>query len=308
MKENTRKIKNWKEYNAALINRGKLTIWFDQSIATGWYNNQQTGKKGRSNTYSDLIIECALTVRCLYRFSLRQTQGFLMSFAEQLAIDFTIPNYTTLSRRASKLNVDLLVLRKPGGQLHILIDSTGLKVYGEGEWKMRIHGKDKRRTWRKLHVAINRETHQIEAIHLTKSNVHDSTQTSNLLRQIPEKIQTVTADKAYDNKHGYAPIVQREAKAIIPLRSGAALQTKNIEPHHAERNRLVREKHFCGGLKNWKIMSGYHKRSLVETAMFRIKTMVGADLQSIKFENQQKEAVIMGKLINKMTQLGMPQY
>ena len=302
-KKNTYRVKNWPEYNRSLVNRGNLTIWFDEDCVKSWANQEKSGRKGRNNTYSDHAIECGLTIRSLFSLTLRQTQGFFEGMKLTMSLAKDVPDYSTLSRRAGKLEVDLGHIRWDS-PINILIDATGLKVYGEGEWKMRTHGKSGRRTWRKMHVGIDRETHEITCISLTKSNVHDSKETANLLSQL-EDVATVTGDKGYDNKDAYDPIAAKSARAIIPVRSGAALKKKNISWGDVERNRIIKETH-CLGKTSWKQGSGYSRRALVENAIGRYKQSLGARLHSKKLENQQTEVRIGAKILNKMTHLGMP--
>ena len=142
------------------INRGNLTLWIDDKAIATWNNQQKNGKRGRDYKYSELAIECALTIRGLLNLTLRKTQGFIEGLIAMLELPISAPDYSTLSRRATitRINLGYLNWSRP---IHILIDTTGLKVFGEGEWKMRTHGKSKRRTWRKLHLAVNRDTHEM---------------------------------------------------------------------------------------------------------------------------------------------------
>lgn len=303
MKKFTYKVRNWKDYNQSLINRGNLTIWIDDDAIAAWHSVEPTGKKGRIFKYSDAAIECALTLRGLLRFPLRQAQGFIEGLFSMLAVKLDVPTYSTLSRRAELLEVVIprLDWSKPA---NIVIDASGLKVFGEGEWKMRVHGKDKRRTWRKIHIGIDRESQEVVAVTLTESNVHDSKETAALLSQI-DSVASVTGDKGYDNKNAYDPIAAKGAKAIVPPRSGAALKLKKISWGDVERNRLVRENHLLG--KNaWKTGSGYTKRVLVETAFCRYKKIIGPMLHSKKLRNQKTEVRLACKILNMMTHLGMP--
>lgn len=297
------RIRNWNQYNRALINRGNLTIWVDEKTVTAWNAVVPTGLKGRIPTFSDVAIECALTLRGILGLPLRQTQGFLEGLFSMLELPLQVPSYATMSRRAAALDVEIPRLdhAKP---VNLLIDASGLKVFGEGEWKCRVHGKDKRRTWRKIHIGIDRESHEIVAVTLTASNVHDSMETANLLNQV-DAIATVTGDKGYDNKNAYNPIAEKGAKAIIPPRSGAALKQKNIGWGDVERNRLVRENHLLGK-DAWKTGSGYTKRSLVETSFSRYKKILGPMLHTRKFGNQKTEVRLAAKILNMMTHLGMP--
>lgn len=302
-KKLTYKVSNWKDYNRSLINRGNLTIWVSEEAIANWNVVQPRGKRGRVETYSDLAIETALMLRGLLGLPLRQTQGFLEGLFHLLHVKLDVPSYSTLSRRAVTLEVELAALPSVKN-IDVVIDATGLKVYGEGEWKVRTHGKDKRRTWRKMHLGINRDSHEIIAISLTESNVHDSIETAALLAQIPA-VASVTGDKGYDNKNAYGPIAERSARAIIPPRSGAALKLKNPSWGDVERNRLIREQHALGK-KLWKKASAYTRRSLVETGIGRYKGILGPRLHARKMERQKVEVRLGAKILNRMTHLGMP--
>jgi len=297
-------IRNWKEYNRALVGRGNLTLWFSDDVIQGWYSGRPESRRGRRFTYSDACIELALTLRTLFRFPLRQTQGFLMGLTSLFRMDLKIPHYSCLSRRAGRLIVDLSRVKKEG-PLDLVVDSTGLKVYGEGEWKVRTHGKDKRRTWRKYHVAIDPSTHEVVTVELTESNYHDSKAVPDLLKGL-ENVGKVYGDGAYPTPASLDAIAKAGGFAVIPPRTGTSIVRKNPSPGEEQRNRLIRERRKAGGKKAWKKESGYHRRSLVETHMFRLKTILGGTLHSKKFENQRTEARLMAKVLNRMTNLGMP--
>jgi IS5 family transposase len=297
------RISNWATYNRALIDRGNLTLWISDEVVSSWGSDVRNGRKGRDFTYSDDAIRTALTLRSLLGLTLRSTQGFLEGLKMFLSLSIEIPCYSTFSRRAGELKVEL-GNRGSSRAKDIVIDATGLKVYGEGEWHVRTHGKTKRRTWRKLHLAIDRKSQEIVAMSLTAANVHDSMETENLLSQAGA-INSVTGDKGYDNRNAYDSIAKRGAKAVIPPRSGAALKRKNLSWGDVERKRLITEKKFWGK-NDWKKVSRYHQRSLVETGIFRFKRIIGGTLHSRNLQNQQTEAKIAVSIINKMTHLGMP--
>jgi hypothetical protein len=166
-KKSLYRIRNWKEYNASLVARGSLTIWMSDDARRGWlYDGAQ--QQGHPIVFSDDAIITALTIRAVYHLPLRQTEGFLLSIFDLLQSDLPVPDYSTLSKRGKGLCVDL---QRHGNDepLHLVIDSSGLKVYGEGEWKVKMHGKSKRRTWRKIHLGINVFTGEIEAEELTEA-------------------------------------------------------------------------------------------------------------------------------------------
>ena len=202
MKKPTHKIyrtTNWPAYNRALINRGNIAIWFDPK--TQWYAEPQ-GKQGRSKTYSDIAIQCCLMIKSLFRLSLRMVTGFVQSLIHLCRLDWTAPDYTTLCRRQKHIDIAISYQKNSDG-LHLLVDSTGLKFLGEGEWKRKKHQPEYRRQWRKLHIGIDAKTLQIRAVQLTTNNVSDSQVLGDLLDQIPqdEQIDSVYTDGAYDTKH-----------------------------------------------------------------------------------------------------------
>lgn len=306
-KKITYRVHNWKDYNRSLINRGNLTIWFSKEAINSWYSKpQKHNKRGRPFTYSNSYIELALTLRTVFHFPLRATQGFLEGFVRLLGLRLKVAHYSRLSRRASGLNIQLRKLKEKGKQpTDLVIDSTGLKIYGEGEWKMRIHGKQKRRTWRKYHVAVDPNSHAVTAVELTGARITDGQVIAALLSE-QKNIGKIYADGAYSYKRCFDAIAAVGGTPLIPIRGGTGLVQKKPSEGEALRNRLLKDIWQAGGTVMWKKTSGYHKRSLVETHMNRLKSILGGSLRSRKFENQQTEARLMGKILNIMTHLGMP--
>jgi hypothetical protein len=167
------RIQNWKEYNKSLIQRGSLTIWFSEDAMKKWVAPREEGKRGRPVIYSDDAILTALVIRSVFHLPLRALQGFLASLFMIMAIGFPVPCYTQISRRSKMRGQGLKKLSRRK-ITDLVIDSTGLKVYGEGEWKVRQHGYSKRRTWRKLHLAICPSTKEIIFEMLTENSVADA--------------------------------------------------------------------------------------------------------------------------------------
>ncbi|MBN2259835.1 MAG: IS5 family transposase [Clostridiales bacterium] len=298
-------IGNWKEYNKSLINRGSITFWFSEEIIKTWGAKKDKNHFGRPLVYSDLAIETSCIIRFFYHLPLRAAQGFLSSLASILRINISIPSYTQVCRRAQKLKLDLKLSNRK--ITDIVFDSSGLKVYGEGEWKMRTHGKSKRRTWRKLHIGICPKTHDIIVSELTENLSHDSKIMPSLLSYAPKGIKKVYGDKGYDSYRCFKAIDEIGAESIIPTR-----QNSNIfrEMHH-KRSKILMEIRGLGdddiARSIWKKLKGYHRRSLVETAFYRIKTMLGPNLKSRKLLSQKIEAMLKCQIINKLNSLGMPQ-
>lgn len=305
-KKQSYRIENWKGYNQALVERGSLTLWFDQNAIKSWQNKTKTGKRGRSRVYTNTAIVCALTLKAVFRLPLRATEGFLISLVKLMRLEIPVPDYTTMSRRQQFL--DARLERYPHKEpLHVVVDSTGLKIFGEGEWKVRQHGWSKRRTWRKLHLGIDAASGEIVATAVTKNGVGDGEMLPDLLSQIDEPIHQVSADGAYDTRACYESIDACRAIAAIPPRRGAKIwQHGNAQAPPLARDenlRSIRSK----GRKGWKKEIGYHQRSLAETAMSRIKMLFGHGLNARLFESQISEALIRCNVLNRMTHIGMPQ-
>ena len=298
-------IRNWSEYNAALKQRGSLTFWMDEAVLEQWVIPNLSGKPGASNFYSDLAIRTMATVKAVYGLAGRQCQGFLESIFELMEIELSVPDHSTLSRRLGQLAVKLPVLPKSGAR-HVVVDSTGVKVYGEGEWKTRQHGISKRRTWRKLHLGVDEATGEILAAVVTTNDITDGEVLSDILDGIKDEIEQVSGDGAYDQRQCYRAVRRRKAKAVIPPRKGAKIwQHGNAkgERHNRDENlRRIRKV----GRKAWKRESHYHRRSLAETTMFRFKTIFGDKLSSRNFDNQAVELFIKCAALNRMIQICKP--
>ena len=301
------KITNWRKYNESLVERGSITFWFSDDVIDHWEHENDQPKVGHPFVYSDTAMESLLMLRELFRLPYRQTEGLGRSLVKLMQVDVAIPDFTSLAKRAARLEIVLDVATRKG-PIDVVVDSTGLKVFGEGEWKTRKHGASKRRTWRKLHLAVNPETHEIEAEVLTENSGHDADQVDDLLQQIDSPIDSFTGDGAYDQWKVYTSLADRDTKAIIPPRRNAKIkQHGNSSEAPLERDEAIREIRRVGR-KQWKQDVGYHCRSLAETAMYRFKCCFGANLKNRVFENQQTEARLRCKILNRFTHLGLPQF
>ncbi len=298
------RIRNWSEYNKALVSRGSLTVWFDEESIADWHNTQLSGQRGRPQDYSDTAIICALTLRNLFRLPLRATQGLVASLIKLLCLPLIAPDYSTLSRRQASLTLPAYK-NKNNKPVHLVVDGSGIKIFGEGEWKMRQHGKEKRRTWRKLHIAVDESTQDIVMSVISDANVHNGEVLSLLL---PSKgklaVSQVTGDGAYDSHDCYLAAINIGAKPCFPPRENAARRKATDETWRLRNHAVgrVREK----GLKKWKEKNNYHRRSLSETAFSRLKKIFGSYAASRVFENQAIELALRCHILNKMNQLGMP--
>jgi hypothetical protein len=295
------RVTNWPEYDAALVRRGSLTVWLTEQAVSAWHA-PATGERGGQAVYADIAIETGLALRLVLHQPLRQTEGALRSIADLLGVQIRIPDHTTFSRRGGGLKV-LPQRVERDEPLHLLIDSTGAKIYGEGEWLDQKHGVRSRRRWRKLHLAVDADTHEIAAVELTPEDVGDVSALPDLLDQIEDPVGTVTADGAFDGDAIYDEVLQRHpaARVTIPPRSTAILS----EAGKTQRDDHLRSIEQHGRL-GWQRRSGYGRRSLVETAMYRYKTIIGRRLHARTLPNQQIEAKIGCNVLNRMTSLGMP--
>jgi IS5 family transposase len=291
MKKHTYRIRNWSEYNASLKKRGSLTIWVSPEAVENWTTDELTGEPGASPTYTDLAIETMATVQAVYGLAGRQTQGFLQSVFEFMKLDLTAPDHSTLSRRRRQLTITLPI-KDWSRSRHLVIDSTGVKVYGEGEWKVRQHGVGKRRTWRKLHFCVDEATLEIISVVASTNDVSDAEALPDLLQDAPGGIEQVSADGAYDQRKCYDTLNKQGAKAAIPPRKGAKIWRRaNSKAERQLRDENLRRIRKVGR-KEWKRESNYHRRSLAETQVFRFKTIFGDRLQTRQIDNQFKELML----------------
>jgi hypothetical protein len=306
-KKSQYRIRNWSDYNRSLRNRGSLTFWISQELIDNWIEEEKTGERGSSPKYTDGAIQAMASVKFVFRQAGRQTCGLIASIFELMKVDLPVPDHSTLSRRMAGLEIELPLLASTKAR-HIVCDSTGLKVYGEGEWKVRTHGYTKRRTWRKLHLHVDEATNEIVMSGASGNNVSDGEMFVEMIGQTDEEIEQVSLDGAYDRKKVYQALDDQQIRKVaIPPRKGARIWK------HGNRSgeRLVRDENLRhirrSGRAKWKRESNYHRRSLAETAMFRFKTIFTDKLESRKEVNQFQEMHIKSAILNQMTHLGMPQ-
>lgn len=307
----TYRVLNWHDYNMALIKRGEIDLWIDKKTLENWHA-APTGKPGRPRIYSDAAIQAILLMRIVFCLPLRAITGTVTSIFRLAGITLSVPCPATLSVRLATLRIELPCLKNPNEPLVIAIDSTGFKIYGEGEWKVRQHGAGKRRTWIKCHIAIDVDTLKIVAIESTPSNVHDCEVSGGLLDAIPNPLKAAALDGAYDTAETYSNLEKRECKPLIPPRENAVPWPEEIRgepnPGAALRNAIL----TCIeelGVEGWKNESGYHCRSLVENTMYRLKQLFGGRLFSRRKEGdtQHNELLLRAYALNVFTDLGMPQ-
>ena len=291
---------NWSEYNAALRRRGSLLIWLDREME--WLAPKR-GRPGRPETFSDAAIQFCLSIKVLFGLALRQTIGMVESLLKMVGLeDWPVPDYSTLCRRQRTVTVQI-PYRRTGDPLHLLVDSTGVKMRGEGEWQVRRHGPGRRRQWRKVHLAMNAATGDICAVEFTSSQTGDSPVLPDLLAQIPadQPIGTVTADGAYDTRTCHTAIARRGGTAIIPIRKNGR-PWKEDGPAARARNEILRaSRHF--GRAFWKRLTGYHARSRIEAKMLCLKAF-GERIMAKDPDRQTAEIHTRIALMNRFSALG----
>ena len=299
--------RNWSQYNKSLVARGSLTLWVNDEVLNQWYHLSKNNKPGRNNLYSDLAIQCAIQIKSLYQLPFRAVQGFLISLFAVMELNIKVPDYSTICRRMKNLRVKLKYNKKDKIE-HLAIDASGLKVYGEGEWKTRQHGWSKRRTWRKIHVGIDAQSQEIVCCELTYNKINDQEMFEYCLSQVKSDIVQVSADGIYDTENCYKYSTQNKIKLTVPPRITAIsrFDKKNPDTHHFKMRDDNIQHIDCLGKKAWAEYSGYSKRSLVENTMFRFKQAFSGKLQSRKFLNQHTEFMIKCNILNQFARMGMP--
>jgi Transposase DDE domain len=300
------RIRNWHDYNRALINRGRLTVWLDEQVIAGWRHTAPATGPGAPRLYADLAIGGALVFKAVYHLSLRAAPGFLSSVVELVRLPLPIPDYSTGSRRQGALQVPISALPQ-GRPRHIVIDATGLRVDGAGEWRVWKHRVGRRRTWCKLHLGIDEITKEIVAVELTGSRVHDSQPLPSLLDQIRDPIGQVSGDGAYDTQTCYEAVLQRQATpTFVPRRTARPGTAKDPTGWRTARNCILRQIE-ARGRSVWMVLSGYTRQSIAENTMFRFKQLFGEGLWARRYATQRTEALVKCAALNRMTQLGMPE-
>ena len=272
------KITNWPTYNKALINRGSITFWLDDEAIQAWYESATPSSRGRPQRYSDLAITTVLVIKRVFRLTLRAAQGFIDSIFSLMNVPLRCPDYSCVSRRAKSVNVSFKTPTR-GEIAHLVIDSTG------------------------LHLAVDSKTHEIICADLSLNNVTDSEAFPGLIRQTHRKIRSAAADGAYDTRLCHDELRRKKISALIPPRKGAGYWPGE----YADRNRAVANQRMTGSNARWKWTTDYNRRSIAETAMYRVKQLFGGSLTLRDYDGQVAEAMALVRALNKMTKAGMPE-
>ncbi len=298
---------NWRAYDASLRQRGSLTVWFTDEAIAAWRAEPRTTRGGQP-WYSPLAILTALTLRAVFRLALRQTEGLIGSILQLLGLDLAVPDHSTLSRRAETLEVPRPRSSLGSGPVHLLVDSTGLRLCGPGEWLVQKHGSRRRRSWKKLHLAADTDTGRIVASALTDHDGDDGSQVGPLLDQIEGPVASFTADGAFDRDDAYSEVAARhpDAAVIVPPRSSAVpSDTAETAPTQRDRHlEVIAER----GRMGWQKASGYNWRALIEADIARWKRVIGDVLRSHADGRQATEVTIAADVLDRMLEFGRPEY
>ena len=294
------RVKNWPSYDRALIQRGDLTVWLSPEAVRAW-RPRSSGRRGGQRRYSDLAIETAWTLRLIFGLPLRQTEGFLHSLFSLMGVDLVAPDHTTLSRRSQRLQVKLR-RAKEKGPIHLIVDSTGLSIVGEGEWAAVKHGGKGQRGWKKLHLGVD-GSGRIVAQVLTDGNADDAKTGLDLIDGVQGDIASFTADAAYDTIAIYEAARKRGAKVVVPPTRTATVSRRGRRS--VARDRTIKKVKEIGR-REWKKESGYHQQARAENAFFRYKLLIGDRLRARHPEAREAEALLACNILNRMTDLGRP--
>ncbi|MCM2294675.1 IS5 family transposase [Allorhizobium sp. BGMRC 0089] len=305
------KVTNWAAYNESLRRRGDLTVWISDEVLCLWSASRRTSRGGQPK-YSDLAITMCLTLRIAFGLPLRQTQGLMRSVVMLMGVDIAVPDFSTLSRRSTGLTLPPLRRQAASNRepAHLVMDSTGLKVFGEGEWLENKHKiKMKRKRWRKLHLGLDLVSGDIICSQLTTDDVGDPTALPDLLDQIQTPVSRFLADGAYDGAPTREFLAERLGEivevVIPPPRTAVSSPQSGQSP--TVRDRHIAEINTKGRIA-WQKSTGYNQRSRIETQMGRWKTVIGQKLRARAFPNQKTEVKIGVRVLNRMTKLGRPEF
>jgi IS5 family transposase len=296
------RVGNWAEYDRALVQRGDITLWISTDAIDAW-KPAPSGRRGGQRKFSDHAIQTALMLRIVFKLPLRQSEGFLRSVLSLMGVDLEAPDHTTVSRRSQHLDVDLhpIPTNEP---IHLIVDSTGLSIVGEGEWAAVKHGGRGKRAWKKLHLGVD-ESGVIVAEVLTGGNADDAKTGLNLIDDVGGDIASFTADAAYDTTAIYDSALAHGAKVVVPPVKTATMSRRR-RPLSSARNRTIARVNEIGR-RMWKKESGYHRQARVENVFFRYKTIIGDRLRARHPRSQEAEALIACNILNAMTTLGRPE-
>lgn len=302
------RVRNWSEYSRSLTNRGNCFLWIEAGVAEKWKAKKDPRFIGAPLQYSDDAILCMMAVKVVLHLPYRQLIGFFLSVILMMGFSVFVPHFTTVASRARRLGKHFKTLSRKRPK-DLVFDASGFKIYGEGEWTVRQHGKQKRRRWKKFHIAMCPKSHEIILAEVTDQNIADCQVMPKLLKRAPRSVKQALGDGAFDTASCYQAAYENNISLLTPPRRGAVWNSLATAASLA-RDQAIAEITILGGddvaRGLWKKLRGYHRRSLVETTFSRFKRIFGSKLFSKRPDSQYVELMIKAKVLNRMSAMGMP--
>ncbi len=306
---NIKPKRDWSKYDIAMVNRGKITLFITKDFADTWYvkyDKETPRARGGQAKYSEAAITSLLSLRFVFKLPLRAMEGLAQSLVEMAGLDLDVPDYSTLSIKLRQMKIKLPPVCKDSGGGHVAsLDSTGVKIHGQGEWNRKKHSQKDRRQWVKVHLMIDNETMQIIGAEATADDVHDCEVFDQLIDALPDKINKVLGDGAYDTLDSHKKSLDNDIELVALPRGNSAIDLKSTEPHILKRNEHVltyQEK----GIYAWANKYDYWARNRAESTMSRFKTTFTGSLSSRKVESQKNEIMLKCKILNMFAELTIP--
>lgn len=292
--------RDWSKYNASLVNRGYLTLFVSKDFACEWYVKYDTDtprKRGGQPKYTEKAITALLSLRFVFKQPLRSMEGFAKSLVSMMGLELDVPDYSTLSLKINEMNIRLPLLTKSNNGHVISLDSTGLKIHGQGEWNRKKHSQKDRREWVKMHLAVDNESMQILAVESTSDDVHDCEVFDTLIDSIPQQIDKALADGAYGTIGAYKKAEERNIELVAKPKASDVVNEEATESHMLERNKQVAYFHE-NGIYAWANKNGYWDRNRAETTMSRYVTTFDDKLASRNVQAQKNEITLKCHILN----------
>jgi len=288
--------RDWSKYNKQLVNRGKINFWISPQISKDWKASKQK-KNGHPFVYADEIIKAMCYIRFKFHLSLRETEGFFISIIQYISL-MKVPCYTQLCRRMKTLELPPELLAKQG-VTDIILDTTGLKICGAGEWRAEKYGGKK--GWKKLHIAMDPESGKLLLAEISDEHVHDTKHLEEGLQRANKRKGRVLIDGIADSKKCYELAARYKKELITPPKKGAVFRK---EKGYEKRNEAIGIIKALGGDKNaksiWSKLVGYNRRVVVESMISRWKRLYGDDLKSRCEQRRKIEVYLKARMINAM--------
>jgi len=306
---NIKPKRDWSKYDIAMVNRGKLTLFITKDFADTWYvkyDKETPRARGGQAKYSEAAITSLLSLRFVFKLPLRAMEGLAQSLVEMAGLDLDVPDYSTLSIKLRQMKIKLPpVCKDSGGGYVASLDSTGVKIHGQGEWNRKKHSQKDRREWVKVHLMIDNETMQIIGAEVTADDVHDCEVFDQLIDALPDKINKVLGDGAYDTLDSHKKSLDNDIELVALPRGNSVVDIKSTERHILKRNEHVLT-YQAKGIYAWANKYDYWARNRAESTMSRFKTTFTGSLSSRKVESQKNEIMLKCKILNMFAELTIP--